>query len=167
MMPFTIEMVLYAGAIGLVVIGAGGLVGSRNLLRMLLALGIAESGANMLLILTGFKVGHIAPIIGYGPTGAPMVDPLPQVLVLTAIVIGVGVEAMAVAMLVRVYRVYGTLEMGALRTRMERDMAEAAGYSAPASSDAPAGGRPLPPVPQTVRIGARLVHTEQGRGVQS
>jgi multicomponent Na+:H+ antiporter subunit C len=95
------------------------------------------------------------------------VDPLPQVLVLTAIVIGVGVEAMAVAMLVRVYRVYGTLEMGALRTRMERDMAEAAGYFAPASSDAPAGGRPLPPVPQTVRIGARLVHTEQGRGVQS
>jgi multisubunit Na+/H+ antiporter MnhC subunit len=143
----SVEGVIYAGAIGLVAIGALGLVLCSHLFRMLLALEIAESGANLLLVLTGFRGDSVAPIIGYGPAGAPMVDPLPQVLVLTAIVIGVGVQAMAASMLIRIYRTYGTLEMAELRRRMELDTAAAAGIPAPTSAQAPAGGRPLPPVP--------------------
>ena len=147
MIDFSVESVVYAGAIGLVAIGAVGLVMCNHLFRMLLALEIAESGANLLLVLTGFRGGSVAPIIGYGPAGAPMVDPLPQVLVLTAIVIGVGVQAMAASMLIRIYRSYGTLDMAELRRRMELDSAVAAGIPAPSSAQAPAGGRPLPPVP--------------------
>ena len=147
MIHFTLETVVYAGAIGLVAIGALGLVLCNHLFRMLLALGIAESGANLLLILTGFRPDATAPIIGYGPVGASMVDPLPQVLVLTAIVIGVGVQAMAVAMLVRVYRAYGTLDMRELRRRMELDISAAAGIPAPSSAQSPSGERPLPPIP--------------------
>jgi multisubunit Na+/H+ antiporter MnhC subunit len=161
MIPFTVETVLYAGAIGLIAIGAAGLVMSRHLLRMLLALGIAESGANLLMVVAGFRHGATAPIIGFGPLGAPMVDPVPQVLVLTAIVIGVGVEAMALAVLVRVYRAYRTLDMAELRIRMERDIADAAGIPAPASTHAPAGARPLPPVPELVPVGGRLLRTNQ------
>lgn len=147
MIHFTFETVVYVGAIGLVAIGALGLVLCDHLFRMLLALGIAESGANLLLILTGYRPDATAPIIGYGPVGASMVDPLPQVLVLTAIVIGVGVQAMAVSMLVRVYRAYGTLDVRELRRRMELEVSAAAGIPAPTSTQAPAGGRPLPPVP--------------------
>jgi hypothetical protein len=76
-----------------------------------------------------------------------MVDPLPQVLVLTAIVIGVGVQAMAVSMLVRVYRAYGTLDIRELRRRMELEVSAGAGIPVPTSDEAPAGERPLPPVP--------------------
>jgi multisubunit Na+/H+ antiporter MnhC subunit len=142
-----LETLVYVGAIGLVAIGALGLALSNHLFRMLLALGIAESGANLLLILSGYRPDATAPIIGYGPVGASMVDPLPQVLVLTAIVIGVGVQAMAVAMLVRVFRVYGTLDVRELRKRMELEVSTAAGMPVPTSEQAPAGERPLPPVP--------------------
>jgi len=141
------ETLVYVGAVGLVAIGGLGLAFSNNLFRMLLALGIAEAGANLLLILTGYRPDSTAPIIGYGPAGASMVDPLPQVLVLTAIVIGVGVQAMAVAMLVRVYRVYGTLDIRELRKRMESEVSGAAGIPVPTSEQAPQGERPLPPVP--------------------
>ena len=103
--------ILYCGAIGLLLIGAAGLVMCNNLFRMLLALVIAEAGVNLLLILAGYRGGATAPILGFGPAGAPMVDPVPQVLVLTAIVIGVGVQALAVAVMVRVYRAYGTLDV--------------------------------------------------------
>lgn len=154
MIPFTVETVVYAGAIGLVVIGALGLVLCRHLFRMLLALVLAESGANLLLVLSGYRGGAVAPIIGFGMPGAPMVDPVPQVLVLTAIVIGVGVQALAVAVLIRVYRAYGTLDMAELRNRMEQEIAGAAGIPLPSSAEQPAGGRPLPPVPAFRRLGA-------------
>lgn len=155
MIAFDVVTILYVGAIGLVAIGAVGLVMSNHLFRMLLALVIAESGANLFLVLAGYRAGSIAPIVGYGIPGAPMVDPIPQVLVLTAIVIGVGVQALAVALLVRVYRAYGTLDMAELRTRMELDIAAAAGIEPPRSLHAPAGERPLPPVPSPAAAMAR------------
>lgn len=143
MIDFNVETILYTGAIGLVVIGAAGLVLANHLFRMILALVVAEAGANLLLILSGFRDGAAAPILG-GAAEAPMVDPVPQVLVLTAIVIGVGVQALAVAVMLRVQRAYGTLDMRELRKRMELDICKAAGVEAPGSRHEPAGGRPLP-----------------------
>ncbi|MCG6983784.1 MAG: sodium:proton antiporter [Thiocapsa sp.] len=147
MMSFTFETVVLIGALGLAVIGALGMVISNHLFRMLLALAIAESGANLLIVLTGFRAGGVAPILGAGDPAASMVDPIPQVLVLTAIVIGVGVQALAVALLIKVYQAYGTLDVRELRDRMDADVAAAAGVEADASQDAPAGGRPLSPAP--------------------
>ncbi len=139
--------ILYCGAIGLLLIGAAGLVMCNNLFRMLLALVIAEAGVNLLLILAGYRGEATAPILGFGPAGAPMVDPVPQVLVLTAIVIGVGVQALAVAVMVRVYRAYGTLDVRELKTRFEFEVAAEQGIEPPGSTEGPAGGRPLSPVP--------------------
>ena len=86
MIPFTLETVLYSGAIGLVAIGTVGLVMCNHLFRMVLALVVAEAGANLLIVLSGFRGGAVAPIFGITEPTAPMVDPVPQVLVLTAIV---------------------------------------------------------------------------------
>ena len=147
MTAITLEMVLYGGAIGLVAIGAVGLVMSNHLFRMLLALVIAEAGANLLIVLAGFRGGAVAPILGVGEASVSMVDPVPQVLVLTAIVIGVGVQALAVAVMVRVYRAYGTLDVRELKTRFEFDIAAEQGIEPPGSTEGPAGGRPLSPVP--------------------
>lgn len=144
MIGFTLETVLYVGAIGLVAIGAVGLVMSNHLFRMVLALVIAEAGVNLLLVLAGFRGDAVAPILTGAEVGT-MVDPVPQVLVLTAIVIGVGVQALAVGVLLRVYRAYGTLDIRELRLRMELDIAESAGIDPPGSQHAPAGERPLPP----------------------
>jgi multisubunit Na+/H+ antiporter MnhC subunit len=157
--PFSLESVLYTGAIGLVVIGALGLVLSNHLLRMVLALSVAEAGGNLLLVLAGYRGGAVAPIIGYAAPGTAMVDPVPQALVLTAIVIGVGVQALAVAVLVRIYRAYGTLDLRALVGHMQGDIAGAAGIPLSSSTQAPAGQRPLPPVPVAV--------SHQATGVRS
>jgi multisubunit Na+/H+ antiporter MnhC subunit len=153
-------VILYVGAIGLLVIGAAGLVICGNLFRMVLALVLAEAGVNLLLILSGYRGNATAPILGFGPEGAAMVDPVPQVLVLTAIVIGVGVQALAVALLVRVYRTYGTLDVRELKVRFERDVAADKGIAPPGSGEEPAGGRPLSPVPPRPNAHGGLRHPE-------
>jgi multisubunit Na+/H+ antiporter MnhC subunit len=151
MIPLSVETILYLGAVGLIVIGVFGVVVSTHLLRMVLALAVAETGGNLLLVLAGYRPDAIAPIIGYGAPGALMVDPVPQALVLTSIVIGVGVQALAVALLVRVYRAYGTLDLRSLVERMQGDVAQAAGIPRSTSTEAPVGERPLPPIPGGAR----------------
>jgi multisubunit Na+/H+ antiporter MnhC subunit len=152
MMAPSLELILYAGAIGLVAIGAAGLVLCTHLFRMVLALAVAEAGANLLLVSAGFRWDAVAPILLPGATPAAMVDPVPQAMVLTAIVIGVGVQALAVAILIRIHRAYGTLDVRALRLRLDSDIAEAAGIAPPASQEAPAGGPPLP-LPDGAAVG--------------
>jgi multicomponent Na+:H+ antiporter subunit C len=138
-------LALLACSLGLIGIGMAGLVMSRNLYRIVLALSLAEAGANLLLVLVGFRHGGIAPIVQPGLSVADMVDPVPQAMVLTAIVIGVGVQAMALALAIRARNAYGTLDMHALRAHMAADIDRAAGTTPDTSRDAPAGGRPLPP----------------------
>lgn len=145
MLPDT-GVTLYAGAIGLIVIGIAGIVMSKNLFRILLALIIAEAGANMMLVLAGFRFDAIAPIVTGLATdqSAQMVDPVPQAMVLTAIVIGVGIQALALSLIMQVYRAYGTLDIRVISRRLERDIADHAGVSPASSEEEPAGGRPLP-----------------------
>jgi multisubunit Na+/H+ antiporter MnhC subunit len=138
-------VVMYVGAFGLLVIGAAGMVLSNHLFRMVLALVIAEAGANLLLVLSGWRDGALAPILGAHAAGVPMVDPVPQVLVLTAIVIGVGVQALAVSVLLKIHRIYGTLDVRELRRHLELDICRDAGMAPEGSREAPAGERPLPP----------------------
>jgi multicomponent Na+:H+ antiporter subunit C len=144
MSPPSLEWVMFVGAIGLVAIGAAGLVLCTHLFRMVLALAVAEAGGNLLLVSAGYRWDAVAPILLGGAAPGPMVDPVPQALVLTSIVIGVGVQALAVAMLIRVQRAYGTLEIGVLRRHLESDIADAAGIARPDSQEAPGHGRPLP-----------------------
>ncbi len=139
--------ILYIGALGLLLIGAFGLVTATQLFRLILALALAEAGVNLLLILSGYRGGAQPPILGFGPQDMPMVDPIPQALVLTAIVIGVGVQALAVAAAVRIYRRYGTLDLVALKAHLEGDLARKQGIAPPKSGEKPAGERPLSPVP--------------------
>lgn len=132
---------LVAGGIGLIVIGAVGLAVSRHLLRLVLALGLAEAGANLLLVLAGYRWDAVAPILtgeAMGlPLTQPMVDPIPQALVLTSIVIGVGVQALAVALLIRVKEAYGTLDIRELKPLLERDICAAAGLLPTSSGELP------------------------------
>lgn len=154
-MTVSLDLILYTGAIGLITIGVLGLVLSRHLFRIILALVIAEAGANLLLVLSGFRFGGAAPIAIDGVMPSVMVDPVPQAMVLTAIVIGVGIQALALSVVIRIYQHYGTLDMRTLLGLMEKDVASAANIDLPSSQDAPAGERPISVV-------TRL--TEEGKG---
>jgi multisubunit Na+/H+ antiporter MnhC subunit len=140
--------ILYTGAVGLMVIGAYGIVMSRHLVRIILALALLEAGANLFLIMTGFRADAVAPIIVDGMIPRSMVDPIPQALVLTAIVIGVGIQAFAVTLALRLYRAYGTLDLHEIRTRMERDIAAETGTPLPRSADSPRDIHPGPTLPK-------------------
>lgn len=106
----SVGALLYSGAIGLFLIGFYAMVAERHLIRNILGLALVESGVNLLLVAVGFRDGAAAPILKAGQAMGAMVDPLPQALVLTAIVIGFGVLALALALVVRVYQAYGTLD---------------------------------------------------------
>lgn len=136
-----IEVVLYTGAIGLSVIGLAGLLLHNNIFRMLLALVMLEAGVNLLLILAGFRLAGVAPIIlpeqMHNLSAITMNDPVPQALVLTAIVIGVGVQALGLALIMRIKAQYGTLNMLKIREQLEFDLAAQAEVATPVSAHSP------------------------------
>ncbi|MEZ5541875.1 MAG: cation:proton antiporter subunit C [Pseudomonadota bacterium] len=129
--------ILFTGAFGLVLIGILGIVTSAHLVRIVLSIVLLETGANLLLMLSGYRAGAAAPIIIDGVVPAAMVDPVPQALVLTAIVIGVAVQAFMMTLVLRLRHVYGTLDIRVLRSRLERDLAAEAGITRPTSDDLP------------------------------
>ncbi|MEW8264003.1 MAG: cation:proton antiporter subunit C, partial [Candidatus Thiodiazotropha taylori] len=123
----TLELILYATALGLVIIGLAGVVLSSHLFRMVLALVIAEAGANLMLVLSGYRWDAVAPILLQRAEQPAMVDPVPQAMVLTAIVIGVGIQALAVSILIRIRQRYGNLKRRDVAEKMDAEIAASAG----------------------------------------
>ena len=77
----------------------------RSLVRVLIGLVMLGNGVNILFLVAAGSAGS-APIIGVDP-GRPMTDPLPQALVLTAIVISLGTTAFLLAMAYRSWQLTG------------------------------------------------------------
>jgi len=99
----------------LILIGFYGVLTNRNLLRMIVAFTIANSGINVVIIAIGYMHGRTAPILDATVSAADaltrIIDPVPQVLVLTAIVIGVGVTALMLVFAYKLYERKGTLDI--------------------------------------------------------
>ena len=104
-------MLQYA-AIILLMLGLYGLLSQRNVIKIIISLNILEIGLNLFIISVGFVEGGLAPIFTSStPANPNFVDPLPQALVLTAIVIGVGTTALGLALARKIYQKYGTFEL--------------------------------------------------------
>lgn len=102
------------GSIGLVLIGILGLITRSNLFKLVLSLDILETGINLTLIVLGYQNnGHVPIIHSLLDISKPLafVDPLPQALVLTSIVIGLGTTALALILIVRYYYKTGKLTL--------------------------------------------------------
>lgn len=77
---------------------------SRRFLRVLFGFLLLSNAANLVVLsVSGDPSGKHTATIPSGSTGAPLVDPLPQALILTAIVIGLAVAAYLTVLLYRVY----------------------------------------------------------------
>ncbi len=109
-------MTLILMDIVLFLIGLYALVTKRNLIKKVIGFGIMAYAVNLLFILIGYKSGGEAPILDETniSTGT-FVDPLPQALILTSIVIGLGVTALMVGLCIRIYQRYGTFDIAELR----------------------------------------------------
>ena len=99
----------------LLLVGLYCIVTKKNLLKIIIGLVIVEYAVNLFLVLLGYKKGGHAPIINLTVPEWIYVDPLPQALVLTAIVIGLAVLALVVAIAIRIYERYGTFDITQIR----------------------------------------------------
>jgi multicomponent Na+:H+ antiporter subunit C len=100
-------------SLALVLVGIYGLMTQKNVIKLIVSLNILEIGVNVFIISVGYVADGVAPILtSQNNTSALMyVDPLPQALVLTSIVIGVGVTALALALARKMYKEHGTYEL--------------------------------------------------------
>ena len=111
----------------LMMVGFYAMIGKRNLVKKLLGMNIFQTAIILFFISTGAKDGGRIPILNkyevleQGINVNSIVNPLPHVLMLTAIVVGVSVTGVALAVLVRIYRKYGTLEEDEILQKIEED----------------------------------------------
>jgi len=113
------EMLPYFAAVVLLVVGTYAIVAKKNVIKIILGLLVVEYAVNLFLLLLGYRDLGLAPIYPPGADvttyAAESVDPLPQALVLTSIVIGLGVVAVMVSLAVRLHQKYGTFDITRIR----------------------------------------------------
>lgn len=109
------DLIAMATGFLLILIGLFGALTNRNILRMIVAFAVANTGVNLVLVSVGYMNGRTAPILNeavpVAEATARIIDPVPQALVLTAIVIGVGVTALMLAYAYRLFKTRGTLDI--------------------------------------------------------
>ncbi len=108
-------MTVYLLCFALFLVGLYGILTKRDLIKIILSLTIMTYSANLFLILFGYRDNGIFPILGDGADPAVMVDPLPQAMVLTSIVIELGTTALLVAIVVRLFQKYKTFDITKIR----------------------------------------------------
>lgn len=105
--------------IGVLFTAAVYLILSKSLLRIIFGTGLLSHGAHLLLLTMGGLGGKAPPVIADGVTD--YVDPLPQALILTAIVISFGVTAFILVLAYQVYSKHQTDNMDLMRGNDEHD----------------------------------------------
>ena len=116
----------YALCFLLFVIGLYCVLVKKNMVKIAIGILVMEYAVNLFLIMLGYRTGGIAPIVEKAhiesATAQVMagfvnssVDPLPQALVLTAIVISLGSLALIISICIRTYEKYGTFDITKIR----------------------------------------------------
>ncbi len=104
----------YVASVVLFCIGLYIIIAKNNLIKKLLGLNIMETAVFSFIVALGVLDGGEPPIMGEGATG-PYSSPIPQALVLTGIVVAVSTTALALGLIIRIYRQCGTIEADELR----------------------------------------------------
>lgn len=115
---FTYWAMLFIAITGLFIVIARG-----NLVKKLIGLAIFQTSVYLLYIAPGKLVGGTAPIVS--PRFAIYSNPLPHVLILTAIVVGVATLALGLAIVVRIREAYGTIEEDEILQQDQKSMGTA------------------------------------------
>ena len=108
----------YTVVVSLIVLGLYVVMANSNLVKKMLGLNIFQAAVFVLYISLGKVDGGSAPI--YSDAVSIYSNPLPHVLILTAIVVGVATTALGLALVVRLHDAYGTIEEDEI-TRLDRE----------------------------------------------
>lgn len=100
----------------LLVVGLYMVVASSNLVKKVIGLNLFQTAIFLFFVTSAYVEGGSAPVIPQEAVAGDLyASPLPHVIVLTAIVVGVALTAVALALIVRIYDEYGTLDEETLR----------------------------------------------------
>lgn len=108
----------------LFVIGLGGLIFNRNLFKKIVSISFMDTAIYLFLTANGGVMGHLAPIVldpSVQPTMEVYTNPLPAGLVLTGIVVSVSFTAFGLALTLRLYKKYRTLNLDEIIKKMKQD----------------------------------------------
>lgn len=108
----------YLTAFALFLIGLYMMIDNRNLIKKVIGLNFAQIAVYLTLVTVGYVDGANPPIIGFGE---PYSNPLVHVLVLTAIVVGVSITGLALALVIRLYSEFGTLDTREIEAKLAAD----------------------------------------------
>lgn len=112
-------MLIYLLDIVILALGIYCLIAKRHLVKKIIGMVLMEYSINLFLILIGYRNHGIAPILMPDQNRVQFaryaVDPLPQALVLTSIVIGLGTLALMAAYAMKLYEKYKTFDMSEIR----------------------------------------------------
>jgi multicomponent Na+:H+ antiporter subunit C len=120
LLPFIVAKYNYWAALILLLIGLYGMIAKNNLMKKVIGMTIFQTAIILFYISVGEKKGASIPIVlevhGVAGAATPVIEaaayanPLPHVLMLTAIVVGVGILGVALALLQKIHRVHGSIE---------------------------------------------------------
>ena len=110
-----LDRLAYVAYALLVGVGLFVLVDADSLVKKVVGLNLFQTGVFLFFVTAAFRADGRAPLLS-GP--GPYVNPLPHVLILTAIVVGVSVTAVALALIVRLHDAHGTVSEAAIRAAM-------------------------------------------------
>ncbi len=98
----------------LLVIGLWGLLTQKNIIKMIIAFSIVDTGTHVIIVSIGYIKNRTAPILDntvQSPAIKHVIDPVPSALVLTAIVIGLATTALMLSYAIQLYKNKKTLDV--------------------------------------------------------
>lgn len=110
-------IVNFTGCFALIVLGLYCMVAKHNLIKVIIGMGLVDYGVNLMVVSVGFHAGGTAPIFTMSELSRAsfFVDPIPQALTLTSIVIGACTTAMSLSLCMMLKKQYGTLDTREIR----------------------------------------------------
>ena len=109
----------YWAVIALMMIGYYGMIVRGNMIKKIIGLGIFQTAVFILFISAGKVIGGSTPVLREGVESYS--NPLPHVLILTAIVVGIATTAVGLALTVRIREAYGSIDDDAIDAAEEDD----------------------------------------------
>jgi multisubunit Na+/H+ antiporter MnhC subunit len=115
MEKFNLENITLAIGILVILIGLWGLLTQKNLIKIVIGFALFDTGIHIVMVSIGYVKSRTAPIldnaIDISNAANIVVDPVPQALVLTAIVIGLGITALMLTYVLKMYQKKKSLEI--------------------------------------------------------
>lgn len=114
----------YWGYVVIMMVGLYAMIAKRNLIKKLIGLSIFQTSIMLFFVAIGSKEGATIPILRaaskHAVNPADYINPLPHVLMLTAIVVSVATLGVALALVLRIHGKYGTLEEDEIADQIKR-----------------------------------------------